>query len=386
MSYSTLLPSTLQSILFSPHDFSSHFFRKPTDRELDFLQYFQIAQELLSSTECKQLTRYHLVGRKGFDLVSIFGILLLKLFYHLRTIKETLLLLQENGNLRDILGLRQVPSEASMSRLTRNVEGIVSISALHARLIDLYNQGMGRVIGHLSIDSTTIAAREKPYRKSKEVQKEAPKKRGRKAKGSPEEQEYLERLAKEAEARLQYLAEPPEKSISELEMRCSITAKKNSKGNTQYTIGYKAHIATDDFGVPISFVVTGACVHDSKVAVPLMKMAHKQTDFFYILLDKGYISPAVNDYAEIIERTVIIDRKRYKGIIPIPLEPISEERYKARTTVERTNSELKDGFLPDKIYKRGAQARYEIERALLLTTIKKVSNLLLLKKEQSKAV
>ena len=164
-------------------------------------------------------------------------------------------------------------------------------------------------------------------------------------------------------------------------MRCSITAKQNSKGNKQWFIGYKAPIATDDFGVPICFVVTGACVHDSKVAVPLLKMVNQETEFFYILLDKGYISPAVNNYADMIGRKVIIDRKGYKGVSPIPLEPAYAERYKARTTVERTNSELKDGFLPDKIYKRGSQARYEIQLAILLTTVKKVSKMLLLKKQ-----
>ncbi len=381
----TVTPSSLQPMFFSHDDFSSHFCRKPTDRELAFMSYFQTAQTLLNSDERMQLSRHHTVGRIGYDLVSIFGILILKLHYHQRTMKDTLFLLNENINLRDILDIPQVPSEASMSRLSRTVEGIVSIGALHERLIKIYTQGMERVIGHLSIDSTTIEAREKPYRKSKEVQQpEPPKKRGRKPNGSSEQQEHRKRIAEEAEARLQYLAEPPEKSIAELEMRCSLTAKQNSKGKKQWFIGYKAHIAADDFGVPICFTVTGACVHDSKAAVPLLKMANQETEFFYILLDKGYISPAVNDYADLIERTVIIDRKGYKGNSPIPLESAYAERYKARTTVERTNSELKDGFLPDKIYKRGAQARYEIELAVLLTTIKKVSKMLLLK-EQSKA-
>lgn len=387
MPHSTITPSSLQSILFTHKDFSSCFFRNPTKRELEFRSYFHTTITLLATDERIQLSRYHSVGRIGYDLLSIFGILILKLHYHIRTMKETLLLLQENMNLRDILDISQVPSEASMSRLTRKIENIVSINTLHERLIGVYTQEMDRIIGHLSIDSTTIEAREKPFRKPKPAQTEPtpPQKRGRKAKGSQEEQEYRERIAKEEEARVHYLAESPEKSLSELEMRCSITAKQNSKGKKQWFIGYKAHIATDDFGVPICFVVTGACVHDSKVAVPLLKRANQKTEFFYILLDKGYISPAVNDYADMIERTVIIDRKGYKGVSPIPLEPAYAQRYKARTTVERTNSELKDGFLPDKIYKRGSSARYEIQLAILLTTVKKVSNMLLLKKQSAAA-
>jgi hypothetical protein len=119
-----------------------------------------------------------------------------------------------------------------------------------------------------------------------------------------------------------------------------MTAKQNSKGKKQWFIGYKAHLATDDLGVPICFVVTGACVHDSKVAVPLLKMANQKTEYFYILLDKGYISPTINAYADLIERKVIIDRKGYKGVFPIPLEPAYAERCKARTTVLSLSLEL----------------------------------------------
>ncbi|HZJ88274.1 MAG TPA: hypothetical protein VFC80_03895, partial [Sphaerochaeta sp.] len=46
--------------------------------------------------------------------------------------------------------------------------------------------------------------------------------------------------------------------------------------------------------------------------------------------------------------------------------------YEARTTVERTNGELKDGYLPVKLYRKGEQARYDISLAILLVTIKKV--------------
>jgi hypothetical protein len=164
-------------------------------------------------------------------------------------------------------------------------------------------------------------------------------------------------------------------------MRCSLTAKQNSKGKRQWFIGYKVHLATDDFGVPIAYIVTGACVHDCKVAVPLMKMAYQRTDFFYALMDKGYLNPDINAYADMIGRKVIIDQRAHMGIVPLPMEKPEAERYKARTTVERTNSELKDGYLPDKIYRRGCHARYDIKLAILLTTLKKVRNVLLAREE-----
>lgn len=386
MHHSTPMKASLQSLLFSHQDISTCFSRKPTERELAFQSVFKSVQSLLASEESIQLSRFHSKGRTGYDLMAILGIMLLKLFYRQPTMKETLLLLQENGNLKDILGICSVPSPSSVSRLSRRVEKIVKPSELHERVIDLYSQEVKRVIGHLSIDSTTIEAREKPYRNKDRAPEEhaEPRKRGRKRKGSQEEQEYREKQAKEAAAKRAYLAEPAEKSISELEIRCSLTAKQNSKGKKQWFIGYKAHLAVDDFGVPISYAVTGACVHDSKVAVPLLKIAHERSDFFYILLDKGYISQTINAYAESIERVVIVDKRSSKGEKASPLEPATALRYQARTTVERTNSELKDGFLPDKMYKRGPQARYEIELAILLTTMKKVRNMLLLK-EQPKA-
>ena len=109
-----------------------------------------------------------------------------------------------------------------------------------------------------------------------------------------------------------------------------------------------------------------------------MKKTRETADFLYALLDKGYINPAINDYVDMIGRKAIIDRRAYKGVVADPLDPASQKRYAARTTVERTNSELKDGYLPDVIYKRCCHARYEIALSVLLTTMKKVRNVLML--------
>jgi len=382
MVYSTSNTLSLQPLLFDSQDFSSCFFRKPSERELEFLSLYGTIQQLLSHRERMGLRRACKKGRVGYDLLPILGIMLLKLHYRQPTMKETLLLLQENGNLRDILGISKVPSQASVSRLSRDVESIVNPAALHERVIQAYQEGMdNRMVGHLSIDSTIIEAREKPFVKKKEKKVSSPKKKGRKKKGSPEEKEYREQKAREELERLEYLTEDFIKSFCRLEMRCSLTAKQNSKGMKQWFIGYKIHLATDDFGVPIAYIITGACVHDCKVAVPLMKMAYQRTDFFYALMDKGYINPDINAYAEMIGRKVIIDQRASRGIAPLPMDKPAAERYKARTTVERTNSELKDGYLPDKIYRRGCHARYDIGLAILLTTLKKVRNVLLAREE-----
>ncbi|MDD5075912.1 MAG: transposase [Sphaerochaetaceae bacterium] len=311
-------------------------------------------------------------------MASILGIMLLKLLYQQRTMKQTLLLLHENGNLKDMLAITEVPSEATVGRLSREVERIVPPSSLHGRVVQAYAKSLDRLaVGHLSIDSTIVEAREKPVR-TRVPKAKPPKKRGRKAKGSLDEQQHRERQAQQEQERIAYLQESFETSLGKLELRCSVTAKQNSKGKKQWFIGYKAHLATDDHGVPMSFAVTGASVHDSQVAVPLMKKTRETADFLYALLDKGYISPVINDYVGMIGRKAIIDRRAYKGVVADPLDQASQQRYGARTTVERTNSELKDGYLPDVIYKRGCHARYEIALSVLLTTMKKVRNVLML--------
>jgi hypothetical protein len=381
MTHTTPNTSSLQSLLFTCEDFGSCFFREPSDRELEFLSYYTAVQQLLSPAELIGLRRGRCRGRAGYDLLSILGIMLLKLHYRQPTMKETLLLLQENGNLKDILGISRVPSQATACRLSRAVERIVEPSALHGRVIQAYREGTGnRLVGHLSIDSTIVAAREKPFVKEKKAASPAPeaaRKKGRKKKGSPEEKAHLERKAQAEQKRLEYLSEDPKQSLSRLEMRCSLTAKQNSKGKRQWFIGYKAHLAADDHGVPVAYAVTGACVHDCKVAVPLMKTAFQRTDFLYALMDKGYLNPDINAYADMIGRKAIIDQRARGSVSAPPMDKPEAARYKARTTVERTNSELKDGYLPDKIYRRGAHARYDIELAILLTTLKKARNVLL---------
>jgi hypothetical protein len=381
MSHSIASIFPLQSLLISKDELSSCFFRTPTTRELEFQEVFTTVQLLLSSDERRKLLRYHKKGRIGYDLVTIFGIQLLKLHYKVQTTKDTLFLLEENMNLRVILSISDVPSPATVSRLSRKVEKIIKPTIIHKRLIDHYNTEMNRIIGHISIDSTIIQAREKPLKKKKEPSLTSLKKRGRKKKGSHEEEEYHKRKAKEQQEKLDYLTESPQTSISALEMGCSMTAKQNSKGKRQWFTGFKAHLAADDFGITIAYAVTGACVHDCKVAVPLLKYVHQRNDFFYALMDKGYLNPDIDAYAQLIERKVIIDQRAHRGVAAIPMEEATALRYNARSTVERTNSELKDGFLPNKLYRRASHARYDIELAILLTTLKKVWKVLRLKEE-----
>lgn len=365
----------LQPLLFSKKDLGNCFLRPLSEREVEFHNMYYCVLELLSTEEKIALDTKSVRGRKGFDLSSMFGIMLLKLHYRICTIKETLLTLEENGNLRYILGLDKVPAESTVSSALKRVETIIDIQNMHGVLIEAYRVVAGQsIVEHLSIDSTVIEVREKPVTPVRKKKNE-PQKRGRKKKGSKEQEEYLKQKAEEEALKQQYYLEEPKISFGNLENRCSLTAKKNSKGKAQWYTGYKAHFATDDHGVPLSYAITGASVHDSQCAIPLAKMV-KQRLFFilYVLGDKAYNSVDINHFFETFTQAKFI--ADVKSNSKYELTPNEVERYKNRTTVERTNAELKESFLPPVIYRRSSQARFEISLAVLLTTVKMVERVI----------
>lgn len=235
-------------------------------------------------------------------------------------------------------------------------------------------------MGHLSIDSTIIEAREKPLLRQKPPERPHLKK-GRKKKGSEEEREYQERMGRQQREREACLAEEPENSFSALEMRCSVTAKQNAKGTKQWFVGYKAHLAVDDHGIIVSYAVTGANVHDSRLAIPLLRMADMNCTFLYALMDGGYSSGRIESFVRDSGKVPVIDFKASRNGDKPEMDPAKKYRYRSRTTVERTNSEMKECFLPAKLYSRGKNALFEIELAILLTTIKRMD--MVLKEERA---
>ena len=146
-----------------------------------------------------------------------------------------------------------------MSRRSRELVDLIDIDSMHESIVrEFYSS---RLVCNLSIDSTPIDAREKPIARRKTREKM---KRGRKRKGSEEESEHKKRI--EDEKRLDEMARHGDvrQFLATLEDRCSITGKNNSKGYMQWRVGYKVHLAVDDMGIPVSFLVSGACVHDSR--------------------------------------------------------------------------------------------------------------------------
>jgi len=96
-------------------------------------------------------------------------------------------------------------------------------------------------------------------------------------------------------------------------------------------------------GLPISAIVTSASVHDSQVAIPLIKLSSNKVIYFYDLMDAGYDAQRIDEISRQFGHVPIID-KNARGKEAIPMAPHVAERYKMRSSAERANSRLKEDF------------------------------------------
>lgn len=355
-------PVSIQPLLFTSEDLSPCFFFQPTDDELCFMEVWEnLVSAMPAPVRCDEGRSR--TGRPGHTLLSVLAVHAVKLYFQEKTMTAARDRLLSSSNLRTITGVAEVPSLSVISKKTDTLIDLVDFSSILASICSSFYKD--RLVCHLSIDSTIAEAREKPVK----AEKPGKRKRGRKRKGSDEptiaeEKEQLHDLMENGGV---------DEFLSTLEHRCSVTGKKNSKGNMEWSIGYKAHLAVDDNGIIVAHHVTGASVHDSQVAIPLMRMADRRCDYLYALMDGGYTSERIETFAHSIAKVPIIDRHADRNGNKKEMEPCKAERYKARTTVERTNSELKECFLPGKLYSRGKKGIFQIELSILMLDIKKIS-------------
>ena len=185
-----------------------------------------------------------------------------KMVYNIDTTTFLLERLKSDKNLRRICGrecVAHIPSEATFSRAFADFAQTQLPQRAHKALIE--KTLAGEVILHNSRDSTAIDVREKPQKKvvDERKKKKAPRKKGRPKKSEensePEELE-LTRVQKQRTITL-------EEMLNDLPTACDKGAKKDSKGNTMYWIGYKLHLDTIDGGIPVSALVTSASLNDS---------------------------------------------------------------------------------------------------------------------------
>jgi len=138
---------------------------------------------------------------------------------------------------------------------------------------------------------------------------------------------------------------------------CDVGSKRNSQGHTESWIGYKLHISTAEGDIPIAALLSSASTHDSQVALPLMNLCNQRVTSLYDLADSGYCSGIIREESRKLGHVPLIDHNPRRGE-KIEFLPHEAERYKARTGVERTNSDLKDNHGGRHVRVRGAAKVY----------------------------
>ena len=152
---------------------------------------------------------------------------------------------------------------------------------------------------------------------------------------------------------------------------CGVGIKQNSKGNREVWIGGKLHISAVDGDIPITAIYSGANVHDSSVALPLIQETSKKVKYLFDLQDAGYDADIIREFSQKYEHRPIIDiNPKNSQELRDKIELIGHEQktfkylnqhlnldkhhYNQRSMVERVNKYLKDDFGCDKIYYQGA--------------------------------
>jgi hypothetical protein len=308
-------------------------------------------KQLVSILELVQVERFvpksadtQWFGRKLCERESIARSFVAKSVYGYPFTSGLIEALKTTPSLRRICGFKEVsdvPSDSTFSRAFGEFADSGLGERVHEALVD--RSLKTELVGHISRDATAVEAREKPVKKPPK-QNPSPNKMVRRSKGEQKEIKRLERQ----------LHQSAEQALSELPVVCDVGTKKNSKGYKVSWIGYKLHADVNDYGLPVSVAMTSASLHDSQVAIPLMKISASRVIYFYDVMDAAYDAGPIYEVSRSLGHVPIID-KNSRGKNIVPMAPHEASRYKERSAVERFNSRLKEEFGGRNIMVRGAQ-------------------------------
>ena len=310
-----------------------------TPKLQQIIRAFEFTQIELTVCRDRGYAQRRGAGQPEADRCALACAFLAKAVLDLKTTRALIDRLQADSKLRRLCGfdLRfALPSEATSSRAFEEFAATELLQRVHAGMIkDTLGE---QLIGHISRDSTAIEVRETIAKKEHtEVGPAKPKhKRGRPSKGEvrpPPEPSPLERQR----------GQTLEQMLFELDTACATGTKKNAQGYKISWKGYKLHLDTACCGVPISAVLTGANVHDSRVAIPLIRISAQRVDACYELMDAAYCSTVIREEVQAAGRVPLIDHNPRKGQ-KREFVPHEAQRYKTRSGAERCNARLKDEF------------------------------------------
>jgi len=303
-----------------------------------------------------------LVGRPPAERAALARSFIAKAVFNLPTTRLLIDMLSADTTLRRLCGWQragEVPSESTFSRAFAAFADSALPSRLHDALIE--ETHADRLVGHISRDSTAIAAREKPAKSAEpKPPAQAKRKRGRPRKGEERPIAPPRRIERQ-------LGMTVPAMLQDLPQHCDVGTKCNAKGHQESWIGYKLHIDTADGEIPISCVLTAASVHDSQVAIPLATMTAAKVTNLYDLMDSAYDDATIKQHSRSLNHVPIIDiNPRAAAGLKQELEQEAKRqrlvghrlagdiRYGERSTAERVNGGLKDNHGGRTVRVRGA--------------------------------
>jgi hypothetical protein len=285
--------------------------------------------------ECRRSGRR---GRPELDRCAIARAFIAKSVLNLPDTRALISYLQSSPTIRKICGWSragEIPSESTFCRAFAEFADTQLPARLHEVVIE--HAFEGRVVGHVSRDSTDIHAREKPKPKHRKKEIKAPRKRGRPKKGEVRPPKEPTRLQRQQTMTLEHM-------LADLPAACDVGSKTNSKGKKNMWIGYKLHVDYSDSGIPISCLLTSASLHDSQAALPLSLISNQRVDSLYDVMDAAYDMPVIHDHCAELGHVAIIDHNPRRSGVKRQMDPAKTQRYKIRSSAERGFSRLKDSF------------------------------------------
>ena len=287
-----------------------------------------------------------------------------KSVYNIQTTRDLIDRLHIDRTLRMLCGWRyktDIPSESKFSRVFKEMSDLKIAEKTHEKFVKEYLSD--ELFFYNATDATKVPLREKPIKVEKE--KKPKNKVGRPKKGETREPIKPKILEQQKEMKT------VEEMFGCISTKCGVGVKQNSKGNREVWIGGKLHISAVDGDIPITAFYSGANVHDSSVALPLIMETSKRVNYFYDLQDAGYDADIIREFSENLGHRPIIDinpknSKALKEKIELIKHEkesfkfinqyldLDKEHYNQRSMVERVNKYLKDDFGCDKIYYQGA--------------------------------
>ena len=287
-----------------------------------------------------------------------------KSVYNLQTTRDLIDRLHIDRTLRILCGWRyktDIPSESKFSRVFKELSDLKIAEKTHEKFVKVYLRD--KLFFYNATDATKIPLRQKPVKVEKEKPK--PKKRGR-----PKKSETREPI-KPSILKQQVEMQTVDEKLTLVSTDCGVGVKQNSKGNREVWIGAKLHISAVDGDIPIVAFYSGANVHDSSVALPLIQESSKRVNYLYDLQDAGYDANIIREFSTKLGHRPMIDiNPKNSKVLKEKIELLKHEResfkainqhlnldkahYNQRSMVERVNKYLKDDFGCDKIYYQGA--------------------------------